>query len=248
LRPSIIGRPRPLTTDLLGDTCPAVSDEPWSADVESQQLWAFVFASVVLMFLPGVDMALVTRQVVMYGRRPAFATLAGLLAGGLTHAAFATVGLSALLLASSAAYTAVKLVGAAYLVALGVHTIMTSWSRRPRGDDSASSASAVAAGQTMALPRAFLLGFLSDVTNPKVAVFFVTFLPQFVAPGPHAATYIALLGLLFNVIATTWWIGYVLLIERVAAWFRTSSARRAIERITGAVLVALGVRLAFDRR
>jgi threonine/homoserine/homoserine lactone efflux protein len=216
--------------------------------METQQLWAFVFASVGLMFLPGVDMALVTRQVVMYGRRPAFATLAGLLAGGLTHAAFATLGLSALLLASSAAYTTVKLVGAAYLVALGLHTILASWRRRPRSDDATSSLSTTTTSHKMVLRRAFLLGFLSDVTNPKVAVFFVTFLPQFVAPGPNAATYIALLGLLFNVIATTWWIGYVLLLDRVSAWFRTSSVRRAIERVTGAILVALGVRLAFERR
>jgi hypothetical protein len=87
-------------------------------------------ASVVLMFIPGVDMALVTRQVIMHGRRATFATLAELLVGGLTQAVFATIGLSALLLTSATAYTAVKTAGAVYLVALGVQTVWASWRHR----------------------------------------------------------------------------------------------------------------------
>jgi threonine/homoserine/homoserine lactone efflux protein len=214
--------------------------------VEILNLPAFIAASVLLMFIPGVDMALVTRQVVMHGHRAAFWTLGGLLVGGLSHAALATIGLSAVLLASSAAYTTVKLVGAAYLVALGIQTIWTSRHSTP-GEDSGPVAAAPSS-RPMRLRHAFLLGFLSDITNPKVALFFLTFLPQFVRPGSNATAEIAFLGVLFNVIATSWWIVYVLLLERASLWLRRSTARRIIENATGAVLVALGIRVAIERR
>ncbi|MQA87171.1 MAG: hypothetical protein GEV03_21720 [Streptosporangiales bacterium] len=103
------------------------------------------------------------------------------------------------------------------------------------------------ARQPIALRRAYLLGLISNLTNPKMAVFFLTFLPQFVAPGPNATAQLALLGLLFNAMASTWWIVYVFGLERISVWLRHPAVRRTIERITGAVLVALGVRLATER-
>lgn len=215
--------------------------------VDIQHLSAFVVASVILMFIPGVDMALVTRQVVMYGRRAAFGTLGGLLVGGLTHAAFATTGLSAVLLTSATAYTAVKTLGAIYLVALGVQTIWAGWRdrQRPALEESGSRPDQQS---TMRLPHAFLLGLISDVTNPKVAIFFLSFLPQFVATGHDAPSRIAFLGVLFNAIATTWWICYVLLLDHASKWLRRSAVRRTMENVTGAVLVALGIRVAIERR
>jgi threonine/homoserine/homoserine lactone efflux protein len=215
--------------------------------MEIHNLPAFILASVVLMFIPGVDMALVTRQVLVHGRRAAFGTVGGLLVGGLAQASFATVGLSAILLTSSAAYTAVKLVGAAYLIAVGVQTV---WGSLRRGPSNGGTSSDVPAQlfQPMGLRRAFLLGFISDVTNPKVAVFFLSFLPQFITPGEHAAAEMATLGLLFNAIATSWWIAYVFFLDRVSGWLRRARVRAAMERVTGAVLVALGIRLAVERR
>jgi threonine/homoserine/homoserine lactone efflux protein len=214
--------------------------------VEILNLPAFVAASVVLMFIPGVDMALVTRQVVMHGRRAAFGTLAGLLVGGLCHACFATIGLSAVLLASSTAYTAVKLAGAAYLEALGIQTVWAS--HRHVHDEGGDSIHEQRSLRPMGTRHAFLLGFLSDLTNPKVALFFVTFPAHFVTTSSNATAEIAFLGVFFNVIATSWWVGYVVLLERTSRWLRRSSVRRNIERLSGAVLVALGIRVAFERR
>jgi threonine/homoserine/homoserine lactone efflux protein len=216
--------------------------------MEIHDLAAFITASMVLMFIPGVDMALVTRQVLMHGRRAAFGTLGGLLVGGLAQAGLATVGLSAVLFASAAAYTTVKLVGAAYLIALGVQTLWASVRRRSSKEITSSDPSQRELTQPMALRRAFLLGFISDVTNPKVAVFFLSFLPQFITPGDYATAEMATLGLLFNAIATSWWIAYVLLLDRVSGWFRRRRVRAAMERVTGAVLVALGIRLAVEKR
>lgn len=213
--------------------------------MEIQHLSAFVVASVILMFIPGVDMALVTRQVVMHGRRAAFGTLAGLLVGGLTHAAFATIGLSAVLLTSAAAYTTVKTLGALYLIGLGLQTIWASWRRHRVSHEQLPG---VRHQRSMSLRQAFVLGFLSNATNPKVAIFFLTFLPQFVLAGQDATAEIAFLGVLFNAIATSWWIGYVLVLDRVADWLRRSTVRRVTENVTGTVLIALGLRIAIERR
>jgi threonine/homoserine/homoserine lactone efflux protein len=216
--------------------------------LEIHHLPTFILASVGLMLIPGVDMALVTRQVLMHGRRAAFATLGGLLVGGLAHAAFATIGLSAILLTSAAAYTAVKLVGAAYLITIGLQTIWASLHRHPSEETPLTDRSRQGGTRPMALRRAFLLGFISDITNPKVAVFFLSFLPQFVTPGAYATIEMATLGLLFNAIATSWWIGYVLFVERLSGWFRRPRVRTGLEGATGALLVALGIRLAVERR
>jgi threonine/homoserine/homoserine lactone efflux protein len=202
-------------------------------------------ASALLIVVPGVDMALITRQVVAQGRRAAFATLVGGLTGGLTHTALATLGLSAVLTASATAYTVVKVVGAAYLIVVGVQTI---WATRRYADADGHVGGAEGfPGQPMNLRRAYALGLTSNVTNPKVAVFFLTFLPQFVTPGAHLAAQTAVLGLVFNVTATLWFVVYILALDRVSPWFGRPAVRRSMERATGAVLVALGVRLAVHR-
>ena len=198
------------------------------------------------MFIPGVDMALVTRQVVMHGRPAAFATLGGLLVGGLMHAAFAALGLSTLLLTSATAYTTIKIAGAIYLMGLGLQTI---WSSRRRSRlISTDRVGAADDAKEMSLRNAFVLGFISDATNPKVAIFFLTFLPQFVSPGEGDTLAIASLGVLFNAIATTWWIGYVLILERAAEWLRRPTLRRVVENVSGTILIALGLRVLVERR
>jgi threonine/homoserine/homoserine lactone efflux protein len=176
----------------------------------------------------------------------ALATLPGLLTAGLAHAFFATAGLSALLLASAAAYTTLKLIGAIYLLVLGAQTL---WAARHRAaaTDHALVDNGSQPPPTMGLRRAYLLGLTSNLTNPKMAVFFLTFLPQFAPPGPHAA-HTALLGLLFNAMATTWWVGYVLALHRFSGWLGRPTVRRVLQRITGTALIGLGARLALERR
>lgn len=210
------------------------------------QLGAFMVASALVIVVPGVDMALMTRQVVAHGRRAALVTLAGGLTGGLTHTALATLGLSAVLTASATAYTAVKIVGATYLVVVGVQTIWAS--RQHTGADGhVIAADDGSPRRPMTVRRAYALGLTSNLTNPKMAVFFLTFLPQFVAPGPHLAAQTAVLGLLFSAMASSWFVAYIFALDRVSSWFGRPSVRRTIERVTGAVLVALGVRLAVQR-
>ena len=133
-------------------------------------LLPFLLASVLVTVIPGADMALVTRQVMVGGPALAQKTIFGNLTGLLVHGGALAAGLSALLVASATAYTVVKLAGAAYLVYLGVRALLAS--RRPPTD---------APSAAIAAPRhAFLQGLISTILNPKPALFFLTFLPQFV--------------------------------------------------------------------
>jgi threonine/homoserine/homoserine lactone efflux protein len=210
------------------------------------QLGAFVVASAIVIIVPGVDMALFTRQVLMHGRRAALVTLAGGFTGGLTHTALATAGLSVVLATSATAYTLVKIVGAAYLVVVGLQTL---WATRHGTGDHAQpvSGGAQTSRAPMALGRAYLLGLGSNLTNPKMAVFFLTFLPQFVTPGPNATAQTAALGMLFCAMAGVWFVVYILALGRLAPWLGRPRVRLALERATGAILVGLGLRLAGQR-
>lgn len=205
------------------------------------ELVPFLAVSVVIAVVPGVDMALVTQQVLARGRRAGLYAVAGILTGSGMQAAAAVVGLSALLAASEPAFAAMRIAGAAYLLWLGVRTL---WRARRAALD------AVDAGLTRgAIPsawRSYRSGLLTNLLNPKIIVFYVTFLPQFVDPGPGAAARTSLLAALFLMIVSAWLLLYVVLLQRVRRVLSRGAVRRRVEQATGVVLVGLGVRLAVE--
>ena len=205
------------------------------------ELVPFLAVSVVIAVVPGVDMALVTQQVLARGRRAGLYAVAGILTGSGVQAAAAVVGLSALLAASEPAFAAMRIAGAAYLLWLGVRTL---WRARRAALD------AVDAGLTRgAIPsawRSYRSGLLTNLLNPKIIVFYVTFLPQFVDPGPGAAARTSLLAALFLMIVSAWLLLYVVLLQRVRRVLSRGAVRRRVEQATGVVLVGLGVRLAVE--
>ena len=148
---------------------------------------------------------------------------------------------------SATAYSAVRLVDAVYPVAIGAQALWAARHSTNPDDHVATGYTSRQARQPVALRCAHLLGLTSNLTNPMIAVSFLTFLPRFVIPGPDVAEQTALLGLLFNAMASSWWVVYVLALVRISAWLDRPTVRRAIERVTGTVLVALGVRLAVQR-
>ena len=201
-------------------------------------LAGFVAVAVLVVITPGPDMTLVARNTFAGGRMAGLATSAGTCSGLLVHAIAAALGLSAVVLASSQAFTVVKIAGAVYLVFLGIRTIVAA------GRDTAS-----AHGPKTADPRtAYRQGLLTNVLNPKVAVFFLSLLPQFVRPGPGFTTRLLLLSGLFIVMGLVWLTAYTLVLHAVRATARRPRVRKAIETITGVVLVALGARLALERQ
>ena len=254
------------------------------------ELIAFLAASIVIIVVPGVDFALITRQVIGYGRRAGFITLIGLVTGGLVHTALTTAGLSVVLLTSETLYFLVRVAGAGYLAYLGITTLRSVWrSWRATNPDpvSAVPAAQVAVGSVgsrdsagpsapvtesaeadpaepaysaseqsesteptrprhQSVKTAYLMGVVSNLLNVKVIIFYFTFLPQFVAPGPGAPLRTATLAVIFISLAVAWWIFYILLLDRVRRWLARPAVERSIEAATGVVLVLLGIKLALD--
>ncbi len=203
--------------------------------IQPELLLPFLLASVLVTVVPGADMALVTRQVLVGGPRLAYRTIAGNLTGLLVHGFALAVGLSALIVASATAYTTVKLAGAAYLIWLGVQTIRTS-----KQAESAVEPSA---------PRhAFVQGLLSTVLNPKPALFFLTFLPQFVDRDRAVLPQTLTLAAIHVVVGLIWLTTYAHLVDRARAVITAPRVKAWLGRTTGAVLIALGVRVAVERR
>jgi threonine/homoserine/homoserine lactone efflux protein len=203
--------------------------------IQPELLVPFLLASVLVTVVPGADMALVTRQVLVGGPRLAYRTIAGNLTGLLVHGFALAVGLSALIVASATAYTTVKLAGAAYLIWLGVQTIRTSKQAEP-------------AVEPYAPRHAFLQGLLSTVLNPKPALFFLTFLPQFVDRDRAVLPQTLTLAAIHVVVGLVWLTTYAHLVDRARAVLTAPRVKARLERTTGAVLIALGLRVAVERR
>lgn len=200
-------------------------------------LAGFLAVALVVVVTPGPDMALVLRNTLAGGRIAGLATSAGTCSGLVVHASAAALGLSALLLASSRAFTVVKLVGAGYLVFLGLRTFLRAGRREPDGPDTGSVRPLTAYRQ----------GVMTNVLNPKVALFFVSLLPQFVQEGDGFIWRLLLLAGSFIAMGLVWLTAYTFALHSVGRYLRRGSIRTAIERVTGAALVALGMRLALDR-
>lgn len=213
--------------------------------IELHQLLPFLVASVLITVVPGADMALVTRQVLIGGPRLAQRTIFGNLTGIVVHGAALAVGLSALIVASATAYTVVKLAGAAYLVWLGIHTIRSA--RRPAPAAEVADATPEATGP-VSPRRAYAQGLVSTVLNPKPALFFLTFIPQFIDRDESVLAQTLFLTALHVAVGLVWLTTYAHLVDRARQVLTRDRFRRWLERSTGAVLIALGVRVAVERR
>jgi len=201
-------------------------------------LWLFIVSGLLLNIAPGPDIAYIVGRSVQLGWRGGAAAALGISAGCLVHVFGCAIGLSALLAASSAAFTVVKWVGAAYLCYVGV-TMLLSRAPVPAADASAERGA-------VSLSRVFWQGALTDALNPKVALFFLAFLPQFVAAeAPHKGLAFLLLGLLFISNGTLCCLGIAALSARTAGRVRQSGqAILWINRGLGGMFVYLGARIA----
>jgi threonine/homoserine/homoserine lactone efflux protein len=197
------------------------------------ELLAFLGVAVVVIVTPGQDTALTVRNTLAGGRRAGIRTAVGVVSGQAVWALAASAGVAALLVASEPAFVALKVAGAAYLVYLGAQSLLAAVRREPPQAHAARPAG-----------RELRQGLLSNLGNPKMAVFFTSLLPQF---GDSFPALLAL-GLLFCALTLTWLTGYALAIARAGDVLRAPRVRRAIDAVTGTALVALGLRLATSDR
>lgn len=209
-------------------------------------LLPYVGLIVLLTITPGPDMLLVLRNGMRGGSSIAWVTGVGCCSGIALHAVAATIGLSAILAASAEAFTVLKLVGAAYLVWLGLSSIAATLSKRDN-----HVGSLVYAGVTPApisRRQAFRQGLLSNLLNPKIAILFLTLLPQFVSTGEPRVQTTAILAAVFVAIGLLFMRMLSLAVGAIAALLRRGWVGTWIERISGGLLVALGIGVALEER
>ena len=217
----------------------------------TEHLLLFVVSGLLLNIPPGQDTLYIVGRSVSQGRRAGLLSVLGISSGSVVHTVAAAFGLSAILAASSQAFLAVKLAGAAYLAYLGLRMILE---RAPATADPATADSAPAIANSVTFEgesgwAIYRAGFFTNLLNPKVALFFMAFLPQFVAPAAESRVLAFLfLGAIFIVNGTLWCLVLVWGASTVSARLRRHAARGAIvKRATGAVFVGLGVRLAVSK-
>lgn len=205
-----------------------------------QQLIPFLLVVAVLTVTPGPDMVLVTRNGIRGGASVAWWTGFGCCTGIAVHATATVAGLAALLAASATAFTVLKLAGAGYLAYLGARML---WESR-RG-------TAGPARETSRPPpdrvAAYRQGLVCNLLNPKIALLFLTLLPQFVSAGEPRLATSAVLAAVFLGIAVLWWRLFSLAVGGIGRLLGTDPVRHILDRVAGVVLIVLGVRVAFER-
>jgi threonine/homoserine/homoserine lactone efflux protein len=198
----------------------------------------FSLAAVALAVVPGPAVAYIVTQSVDKGRRAGIVSAFGIASGGLVHVVAATVGLSALIASSATAFTAVKFVGAAYLIAVGIRRMLSRDEPEPAAES-----------EPTPLRQLYAQGVVVNVLNPKTALFFLAFLPQFVDRNGSVALQVGILGLLFASIALLSDLGYALVADALAGRVRRSGRAARVRRFaTGGIFVALGVTAAAAHR
>jgi RhtB (resistance to homoserine/threonine) family protein len=204
-------------------------------------LLVFIGVAALVIVIPGPDTAVVTKNVLVHGRRAAFGTSMGVSAGLSVWTLAAAIGVASVVRASAVAFTVLKLVGSLYLVWLGLQAL-----RAARHPD--SGARRTANKPAMGALGGFRQGFLSDLANPKIGIFFTSLLPQFVDPGHPVLLPFLALGGVFVLMTVLWLSAYCLIAARAAATLQRPRVKAAMDRFTGVVLIALGLRLAVEHR
>ncbi|WP_433654190.1 LysE family translocator [Nocardia sp. CA-128927] len=203
---------------------------------------SFAVVAGLLTIVPGLDTALVLRSAIVRGTRTAFATALGVGSGLMVWGIATTCGLSVLLATSQVAYTVLRIAGAIYLVWLGATSLHTLWRSGGSGDSHAAD-DVVPGGNVL---RAWARGATSNLLNPKVGVFYIAMLPQFIPPqAPHLLMGTAL-TLVHFIEGILWSTALICGVRFARAWLDRRSVKRWMEGITGSVLLALGLKLAFD--
>lgn len=199
----------------------------------------FLLAVLLISVSPGPAVFLILKRAALGGSRATVPTVIGLEIGLYLWALAAGAGLAALVAASSTAYTVLRVVGAGFLVVLGVRAWVTAW--RTRGDAELDSAVPVAAGG-----RSFVEGLLVQLANPKAAMFMFAFYPQFVPSEGPVLAWTALLAAIQVVVEIALYMSFAAIVGRASDWFRRGKIRRRLEAASGSVLVMFGVRVAVD--
>jgi len=206
----------------------------------AEALGGFALVAALLTILPGPDSALILRSALVQGRKHAYATALGIASGTFVWGAAAALGAAALLAASEFGFMLLKIVGAVYLAYLGITMIVKSFRHRAAVSDTPAPVGSLAA--------AFGRGALTNLLNPKVGVFYIALIPQFIPEGVAPIGMGLLLALVHVVESVVWFTGLILAAHFARKWLSSPRVSAWIDRVTGGVLVAFGVVLAAESR
>ncbi|WP_334174195.1 LysE family translocator [Pseudoxanthobacter sp.] len=210
----------------------------------AEALAAFSLAAGLLTLTPGLDTALVLRTAAVEGPRPAMAAGCGITLGVLLWGLIAAAGLGALLTVSEAGFRILQIAGAVYLVWLGAGMVRGALSGRA----AASVAPAAAPAGQQAAARWFLRGLMTNLLNPKVGLFYVGFLPQFMPAGVSVVAFGVLLAAIHGAMGLLWFAALTGATRPLSRWLMRPAVGRGLDLVTGTVLIGFGLRLAFSRR
>jgi len=198
----------------------------------------FIIMSICLIILPGPDTAMATKNTLTSGKIGGVKTVFGTCIALLIHTLAAVIGLSAIIVKSALLFSIFKYVGAIYLVYLGIKALLslnsidTNELPMKRADENSSC---------------FRQGFLTNLLNPKIAVFFLTFLPQFLNPSHNTFIQLLVMGLTYLVLTIIWFAFYIFLIDKISAFMKKPKTQRYIQGLTGIVLIGFGIKLALEK-
>jgi len=204
----------------------------------------FLVMCILLIILPGPDTAIATKNTLTVNRKGGLQTILGSCCGLLIHTCAAVIGLSAIIVKSAYIFAVLKYIGAVYLCYLGIKTL---WTLRSIRTQSPVVQDEVSMDHKYSHQSCFKQGFLTNVTNPKVAVFFLTFLPQFVDGTSGTFLPFLIMGLIYTALTVLWFVFYVYLLDRISAFMKRPSTKAVVEGLTGAVLIGFGIKLALEK-
>jgi RhtB (resistance to homoserine/threonine) family protein len=206
-----------------------------------ENFYLFVLMCILLIILPGPDTAIATKNTVIAGKIGGLKTALGTCCALLIHTSAAVLGLSTIIVKSALLFSVFKYVGAVYLIYLGIKTL---WLLRKK---EVAASVEMDTKSKFTNKSCFKQGFLTNILNPKVAVFFLTFLPQFVDAGSKTFIPFLLMGITYTVLTALWFILYVYLINQVSTIMKRPKAQNIIEGITGTILIGFGIKLALEK-
>ncbi|MFD0824730.1 LysE family translocator [Neobacillus sp. M.A.Huq-85] len=206
-----------------------------------ENFYLFVLMCIFFIILPGPDTAISTKNTITAGKVGGLKTVLGICCALLIHTSAAVLGLSAIIVKSALLFSVFKYVGAVYLLYLGVKTL---WSLKKK---EVAASVEMNKKSKMVSTSCFKQGFLTDLLNPKVAILFLTFFPQFVDPGSNTFLPFVIMGTTYTVMTALWSLLYVYLINHISAFMKKPKTQNIIEGITGTILIGFGIRLFLEK-
>jgi len=200
-----------------------------------------VITCIFLIILPGPDTAIMTKNTLTVGKQGGFKTMLGICCALSIHTLTAIVGLSAIIAKSALLFSIFKYIGAVYLIYLGIKSLWTL-----RNKNTTETIETIAKSKYKN-ESSFKQGFLTNLLNPKIAVFFLTFLPQFVNPESHTFMPFLILGITYIVLTVVWYLFYIFLLNQISSFMKKPKTQKVIEGITGTILIGFGIKLALEK-